>query len=472
MAKIEEDERIKAKEEDQEMMAKSESPVFDTPEEAQEMLAEPVKVPDNLSDVTDRAVLKQHLLEAFDTACDECGGPAQWLLHRFPKEEDRKLFRAGLEQEFPMMASIDYVQPAVLGKSKQRCHVHVAMLSFQPERSTKGFPYRCTCKDLLDEYLVHGFLTEAEPLLLWSSPDDRELSQADFEIRYVKGMARCSTLLWLLARMADLKIDVMANFPHLYQTVQVIHGLFESHPDLMSVAIANAHTSNRGAIRAPHDVLTWVTKLLLLDQAGAGKTPSQILEAFNSNASAKGKVTGQRRVSALNLLQGSCKKGVDSMVKLLSQLGNKAVWWHEDSFCNKKLLPGWAPRANLRQWNQILAVTEISFSVFVESLNMQQLLKSSRCRRPLDKCRLEEHAQMCSFWCWATQGAMENAVDKEKLASLSDKFRNGDVAMTLDVQSLLHERKHDIQWSDLFPVRQNVMIFPFFHLEDIVKFDL
>lgn len=79
---------------------------------------------------------------------------------------------------------------------------------------------------------------------------------------------------------------------------------------------------------------------------------------------------------------------------------------------------------------------------------------------------------MCSFWCWATQGAMENAVDKEKLASLSDKFRNGDVAMTLDVQSLLHERKHDIQWSDVFPVRQNVMIVPFFHLEDIVKFDL
>eukprot|EP00435_Cladocopium_sp_Y103_P036908 s3790_g9.t1 len=321
-------------------------------------------------------------------------GPTQWLLRRFPTQEDSESFRAALKRDFPMMASVDYVQPALLG-GRQRCHVHVAMLSFQPERSTKGFPYRCTCKDLLDEYLVHGFLTEAEPLLLWSSPDDKQLRQEDFQCRYVKGMARCSTLLWLLASMADLKIEIMAHFPHLYQTIQVIHGLFECHPDLTSVAIANAHYSNRGSIRAPHDVLTWVTKLMLLDKAGAGKTPSQILEAYNQNASAKGKVNGQRR------------------------------------------------------WNQILTVTETSFCVFVESLNVQQLSKSSRSRKPLDKGRLEEHAQMCSFWCWATQGAMEHAVDQEKLDSLTEKFKTGDVAMTLDVQSLLHERKHDIQWKCL-----------------------
>ena len=338
---------------------------------------------------------------------------------------------------------------------RQRCHVHVAMLSFQPERSTKGFPYRCTCKDLLDEYLVHGFLTEAEPLLLWGSPDDKQLRQEDFQCRYVKGMARCSTLLWLLASMADLKIEIMAHFPHLYQTIQVIHGLFECHPDLTSVAIANAHYSNRGSIRAPHDVLTWVTKLMLLDNAGAGKTPSQILEAYNQNASAKGKVNGQRRVSAMTLLQGACRRGVENMLTLLSKLGNKAVWWNEESFCNKKIVPGFAPRTNLRQWNQILTVTETSFCVFVESLNVQQLSKSSRSRKPLDKGRLEEHAQMCSFWCWATQGAMEHAVDQEKLDSLTEKFKTGDVAMTLDVQSLLHERKHDIQWSDVFLACKN-----------------
>ena len=350
-----------------------------------------------------------------------------------PNEEDRTSFRAGLKQEFPMMASIDYVQPALLGKSKQRCHVHVAMLSFQPERFTKGFPYHCTCKDLLDEYLVHGFLTEAEPLLLWSSADAREPSQADFEVRCVKA---CGSY-------GKLKIDIMAHFPHLHRTMQVTHGLFERHPDLMSVAIANAHASNRGAIRAPRDVLTWVTKFA----AGSGrcrKKPSQILEAFNSNASAKGKVTGQRRISALKIMQKRRGKHGET----LEQVGQQGCVVARRLILQQKIVPGWASRANLRRWNQILTVTEMSFFVFVESLNIQRLSKSSRNRRPLDKCRLEEHAKMCSFRCWAAQGAVE----KEKLASLSGKFKNGDVAVTLDVQGLLHERKHDIHWCDVFPV--------------------
>ena len=79
MAKIEEDERIEA--------AKSESPVFDKLEEGREMLAKPAKVPDNLSGVTDRALSKQHSLEALNTACEESGGPAQWLLRHFPTKK-------------------------------------------------------------------------------------------------------------------------------------------------------------------------------------------------------------------------------------------------------------------------------------------------------------------------------------------------------------------------------------------------
>ena len=86
------------------------------------------------------------------------------------------------------------------------------MLPFDPERSTKPLPYSCTCKDFLDEYLMHGFLTDSQALLLWVTADDKAKPLQDFKPWYVKGMARCSTLLALVALMKDLNIDMLATF--------------------------------------------------------------------------------------------------------------------------------------------------------------------------------------------------------------------------------------------------------------------
>ena len=127
-------------------------------------------------------------------------------------------------------------------------------------------------------------------------------------------MARFSTLQALVALMKNLNIDMLASFPHLYQSVQVLHAIFEAHTDVASVAIANAHHSNRGSIRAPHDVLTWVCKLWRLEKLeGSGYSASAILERFNQGATAKGGVTGERRMSALALLQPACRMGVEMM---------------------------------------------------------------------------------------------------------------------------------------------------------------
>ena len=101
-----------------------------------------------------------------------------------------------------------------------------------------------------------------------------------------------------------------------------------------SVAIANAHHSNRGAIRAPHDLMTWVTKLRLLE-TGCSIGPTAILERFNSTATTKRKVVGNRRVSALALLNKSCHAGCDRMIQLLSHVGLKAVW--QEARANRRM---------------------------------------------------------------------------------------------------------------------------------------
>lgn len=396
---------------------------------------------------TDKESLKHLILTTFDQICDEFGGPQQWLANKFPKPEAVTCFRNDLLKQFPMMASVEYVQPALLGK-REKTFVHISMLSFDADRSSKGLPYRHTCRELLEEYLCSGFLTESQPLLLWATQEDKALPQCDFNVRYVKGMARSCTLLATISILSDLKICALTHFPELAQSLVLIHCNYEMHADMTSVAIANAHHSNRGAIRAPHDLLTWVTKLRMLE-TGCSIGPTAILERFNSTAISKRKVVGNRRVSALALLNKNCRSGCDKMIQLLSHVGLKAVWWSEDSFCNKKLLPGFTPRTNRNVWNAALSVTEESFLNWVERLNRQQMNKKPASRRSLDKSLLEENAQLTSFWCWAMTDAVANALDQNALSELHEKFLNGDVAISLDLQTLLHERRNEISWNDV-----------------------
>ena len=80
--------------------------------------------------------------------------------------------------------------------------------------------------------------------------------------------------------------------------------------------------------------MTWVTKLRLLE-TGCSIGPTAILERFNSTATTKRKVVGNRRVSALALLNKSCHAGCDRMIQLLSHVGLKAVW--QEARANRRM---------------------------------------------------------------------------------------------------------------------------------------
>ena len=245
----------------------------------------------------------------------------------------------------------------------------------------------------------------------------------------------------LVAILVEEQVDVATMFPELYHSLHQVHAVFESHTDLGSVAIANAHHSNRGAL----SIITWVMKLRKLE---GSFQPTAVLERFKSGATQRGKIAGNKRVSALALLQAPCREGLDKMIELLSEVGSKQVWWNEDTFCNKKLMPGYVARCK-GKWNGILNVTEDSFAIWAESLNRQQLLKGAKARRPLDKSRLEEHSALSAFFVWAAQQALDQAVDKDELTKLGERFMDGDIALHLDLQTLLHERKNDIDVKDV-----------------------
>ena len=412
--------------------------------DSQEEAKVTVSVRTTCAGITDRSVLRQKLMHLVDFYLEKFGGPVQFLQNTFDTPEAFEDFRKELFKLCPWMDCMDYVHPGALA-GREKSLVHITMLDWDPQRSTKGLPFRKVARDLAEEYMVHGFLTEVEPLLLWTTAEQRQHSQHTFRPNFVKGMARSSTCLMLVAILVEEQVDVATMFPELYHSLHQIHAVFESHTDLGSVAIANAHHSNRGALRAPHDIITWVMKLRKLE---GSFQPTAILERFNSSATQRGKITGNKRVSALALLQAPCREGLDKMIELLSEVGSKQVWWNEDTFCNKKLMPGYVARCK-GKWNGILNVTEDSFAIWTESLNRQQLLKGAKARRPLDKSRLEEHSALSAFFVWAAQQALDQAVDKDELTKLGERFMDGDIALQLDLQTLLHERKNDIDFKDV-----------------------
>lgn len=381
-----------------------------------------------------------------DFYLEEYGGPVQFLLGQLDTTDAQDQFRKELLALCPWMDCVEYVHPGMLA-GREKTLVHITMLDWDPCRSTKGLPFRKLARDLVEEILIHGFVTETEPLLLWTTAAQRKQSPQTFKPNFVKGMARASSCLMLVAVLLDEKVEIATVLPELYQSLHQIHAFFESHADLGSVAIANAHHSNRGALRAPHDILTWVMKLRKLE---GSFQPTAILERFNNSASQKGKINGQKRVSALALLQSACREGLDKMIELISQLGPKQVWWNEETFSNKKLMPGAVVRCN-GKWRDILAVTDASFALWAESLNRQQVAKNSRMRRPLDKSRLEEHCALSAFFRWAVHQAEEQAIDKDGLDNVTQRFLDGDIGLQLDLQTLLHERKNDIDFKDVRP---------------------
>ena len=94
-------------------------------------------------------------------------------------------------------------------------------------------------------------------------------------------------------------------------------------------------------------------------------------------------------------------------------------------------------------------MTEGSFNTWVDSLCRQQVAKKLEKRKTVDKTRLEEHALSCSFWCWALKQASDNALAGPELEQIHDKYLAGDLALTLDLQTLLHEKKTDIDFKDV-----------------------
>ena len=78
-----------------------------------------------------------------------------------------------------------------------------------------------------------------------------------FCLYFVKGMARTCSLLCLLDLVSRMKTGQQDLFClSSWASACIVFATVETHVDWVSVAIANANSSARGAIRQAHDVIT------------------------------------------------------------------------------------------------------------------------------------------------------------------------------------------------------------------------
>lgn len=395
---------------------------------------------------------KTALLLQFDQVCKQMGGPAQYLQHKHG--EALHVFATRMQEMIPPLETVQYWtggQQAL--SSKERINLHPNMLGLMPHATTKPMPYPNTCRALADEILTHGFLTDDDPLTVWLCPG-RPGQTTNFGVNFVKGMARSTTLLCLLDLIYHSGRDLANQCPVLLATATVIRATYELHTDLINVAIANANLSSRGSIRAAHDVITWTSKLLMLEanNSGEGKT---VLDRFNGQATGRAQVTGNRRVSALNLLAPACHAGVTRMLELLGEVGPEGVFWLEDAWANKRVLPGYCPRGLTSTWNEVLRVSAESFELMVKMLNRQQIVKLPQLRRRLDKNQLVEQSELAAMVMWTAQTCL---TDVPPLAPAVEAFKeacvSGEHAVVLDMQGLLHEKKPGYSWRDVECLRE------------------
>ena len=172
------------------------------------------------------------------------------------------------------------------------------------------------------------------------APIQRPGHEPGFWCRYVKGAARAATALALARLVLQWPGGVpgcAAQFLAGLRGIAVVRGCIAV--DLTSIAFENARVSSRGAIRRAHDVLTWVSKLRVLQRAG-GVEPATVLKKWNSTATTAQQLVGSKRVAVQHLLEKVPDQAIDLLLDHYSEVGGDGSCFSEEAFANKRLLPG------------------------------------------------------------------------------------------------------------------------------------
>ena len=218
--------------------------------------------------------------------------------------------------------------------------------------------------------------------------------------------------------------------------------------DLMKVAFTNAKLSSRGAIRKPHDVACWLSKMGMLVDPGL-KAESAI-KAWNLEATRESQLTGQKRVALLALL--CAPAGTKKLLLDHASYFGSASAFSEECFAAKNLFPGFVPRSVPdKTWRSRLSITDAGFLLFLRYIDAAHHQTRADCRGKLSKERYAELSQVCQLVVSVEEELKEGGVVTSKV---TDALLACEANLELELQVALSEKGMKWKPADLTLVQE------------------
>lgn len=355
-----------------------------------------------LGEVAESDTTKLALLASMEECLKTFGGPSQYLTKVLESKPNYTDFMEWLWQEFPeaedAVFSFQSVLPSISEDeiaSSLPLVVHVGTLGFTPQCTLKPPLGQELAMRLVQQFLVEGFKTGDQPLYVLQHSEvclfpehgpwmgqGQEAARGlkPFNLSYLKGFARATSLLMLLHRVKESGINLSEHLPDLHESICKIHVQVVRQASRMDEALSNMQISARHSLRTAPNTVVSVFTIRNLMKVGGLQDVATFIKKWNAMTSRAFQITGRRHI-ALKLLFEVAPKDwgpihrpyqiiihriisthssivISESIKIVFDANPQDVledilnhvqtfsWdqcaWSDDTLSSKKLYPGWS----------------------------------------------------------------------------------------------------------------------------------
>ncbi len=411
-----------------------------------------------------QSVPREELDELMRKELSGDGGPQRLLQDLFPATK-KKMFADIIRQMVPPGVDTDYFDrhmvPAVQelrapGEGVQV--VELLCLGYDTCCSLKPMVATHKALQLWGEYLVDGFITHDNPLLITQPQElcaapgspatcmDNWCHEADnqamsiFSLGYVKGLARSVTALAVIAVSYKHNIDLQGTHPKLWESLRRVYIVKElGTENTLHVLMRAAKLSVRGSIRKPFNCLEWTICMRKLKNE---IDDTSIITRWNSLASSEHKLHGRKHQSVACLL-----KLPDSVLERYLTHVQDHGWdhtcWNEDVLGEKRIHVGFKHGANTAAWSRRTIVSEASELMMIEHCEKLWEDTPGVLRRKFTKDMVINVSAVAAFIESCVQDLRAMGLDPASVEKSRAPFLQNDLNFTLEVQKAMQDKSPD-----------------------------
>jgi len=371
--------------------------------------------PENLMQVEDAALeaFKVELQQKVVKHIKDVGVTAyikKWLSTPQSRTELAKY----LYETFPELDSVLYhhdrrippVSEADMGDSTP-VPVHISMLGFCEDCSNKPYPGEEVFCQLSDQFLVDGFVTSSEPLLVSQSVHEEAVLQMSkeqfgtgtlqhFSLGYIKGFARATSIICWIHRMWKEGLDVK-NHPKLYQSLFVVYVHHLQKDTKLDEALATMKFSSRGAIRKKTNVIQTVFMIEKLFTHGGLTDFTVFVRKWNAMSGNSDRILGRRSMAIKQLYECAPKAARELLLVGIGKTGWDNSPWSDDTLASKKLYPKFQFPSKSKKFANWIKTDDESMLLLIRHVHHDHDKRPSYMQKKMELHELESLCMRAAF---------------------------------------------------------------------------